>query len=195
MLKRAYSWNKFINLRKNKIKYKANMKRLIRTLAVLLVVTLSFNAHSQTKNKFGHINSDELLQMMPGIDSVKTKLQIEQQDIQKELQNMQNELNSKFTDYETNKSTMSDLIRQTKEQEIQELDARIQAFAQQAQQQIQKKREELVNPLIEKAQKAINEVAEENGYTYIFDSALGVLIYMNEANDIMPLVKKKLGLE
>lgn len=170
------------------------MKRLIKTLAVLLVVTLSLNVQSQSKTKLGHINSDELLQMMPGIDSVKGKLQKEQQDIQKELQNMQNELNSKYTDYETNKATMSDLIKQTKEQEIQELDARIQAFAKQAQQQMQKKREELLNPLIQKAQKAINEVAEENGYTYVFDSALGTLVYMDDANNIMPLVKKKLGL-
>lgn len=163
----------------------------------LMFVLVAFQgvAQAQTKLKFGHINSDELLQMMPGLDSVKTTLQKYQQDIQTELQNMQMEYETKVNDYLSKQEGMTELIKQNKAQEIQELEGRIQAFTQQANQDIAKKQEELLSPIIDKAKKAIEEVAKENGYTYILDSvAAGVVLYATPSEDIMPLVKKKLGL-
>ena len=80
------------------------------------------------------------------------------------------------------------------ESEIMDLQQRIQSFQASAQEQLQMKEQDLLQPIIDKAKKAIEDVAKENGYTYIFDSGLGVLLYMPEGDDVKALVKTKLGI-
>ena len=87
------------------------------------------------------------------------------------------------------------MIRTTKEQELSELQQRIQSYQQNAQKTLQEKEAELLQPIIDRAKKAISDVAKENGYTYIFDSSAGTLLYQQDSDDIMSLVKKKLGLK
>ena len=89
---------------------------------------------------------------------------------------------------------MSNIIKQTKEREIQDLQTRIETFNQQAQQDLADKENELTAPVIEKAKKAVEAVAKENGYTYIFNSSQGMLLYADPGDDITTLVKKKLGI-
>jgi outer membrane protein len=90
---------------------------------------------------------------------------------------------------------MSQIMQQNKVKELQDLQARIQSFEEQAQTELQTKQEEMLKPLVDKAKEAIGEVAKEHGYTYVFDSALGVLLYSEESDNIMELVKKKLGIK
>jgi outer membrane protein len=54
--------------------------------------------------------------------------------------------------------------------------------------------QDLINPIIEKAKKAIEQVAKENGYTYIFDTSVGAVLYWEESDNVLSLVKKKLNL-
>ena len=98
-------------------------------------------------------------------------------------------------DYQSQASGMSDLIKQTKEKELSDLQARIDAFQQKANQDLQAKQQELVAPFIEKAKTAIREIAKENKYTYILNAIEDVVIYKEEADDVMPLVKKKLNIQ
>jgi outer membrane protein len=92
--------------------------------------------------------------------------------------------------------TMSDLARATKEAELEDLQNRISTFEQTAQQDLQQKRVELFTPVQETALNAVNEVAEENGYTYILDTGMGSVVYTSpDSKDILPLVKAKLGLQ
>ena len=88
------------------------------------------------------------------------------------------------------------LIIKTKAEELQTLDQRSQTFQQMAEQSISDKRTELFKPIQDKAIKAVNDVAAENGFTYIFDTAGGMIVYSApESQDIFPLVKAKLGLK
>jgi outer membrane protein len=89
---------------------------------------------------------------------------------------------------------MTDAIKQDKIKEITNLEERISEFQQSAQKDLQSQEEKLLRPIIDKAKKAIEDVAKENNFTYIFDSGVGVLLYQNDSDDIMPMVKKKLGL-
>ena len=89
----------------------------------------------------------------------------------------------------------TEVIRSSKEEEIMDLQNRIQEFQTRAQQSLQKKEAEIMEPLIKKAKDAINEVAKANGYTYIFDSGAGALLYFPEGDDILPLVKVKMGIK
>jgi outer membrane protein len=134
--------------------------------------------------------------MMPGRDTAQTKLQAISKTLEDQLKAMQTEYDSKVASYQAEQATMSDLIKQTKGKEIQDLAKRIEDFQTSAQQELQTKESELVQPIIDKAKKAIEAVAKENGYTYILDSAAGsVVLYAEPTDDILPLVKKKLGIK
>jgi outer membrane protein len=131
---------------------------------------------------------------MPGIDSVKIKLQNYQQTLSDQMDQMRTEFENKYLDYQSQAATMSDLIKQTKEKELTDLQARIDAFQQKAQVDLQAKQEELLKPVIDKARGAIKEVAKENKYTYVLNSIEDVILFTEPTDDLMPLVKKKLGI-
>ena len=73
--------------------------------------------------------------------------------------------------------------------------ARIEESQSNAQKLLEERQEALLKPIVDRAKKAIEEVGKENGYTYIFDSGIGTVLYSQDSDDIMPLVKKKLGLK
>jgi outer membrane protein len=133
--------------------------------------------------------------MMPGRDSAMQKMQDYQKSLENQLKAMQNELETKYTDFTANQATMSELIKQTKQKELQDLNGRIEAFQTSAQQDLQNKEQEVLKPIVDKAKKAIEDVAKENGYTYIFDAGVGVLLYNDGSDNILPLVKKKIGIK
>lgn len=147
---------------------------------------------AQKNVKLGHINSQALMEIMPGRDSVQAILQKEVGELESNLKAMYAEYETRSNDYVQNQSGWTELIRQTKQREIQQMQQNIQEFQQNAQAQMQQREEELTRPIIDRAKKAIEDVAREGGYTYIFDGA--GLLYSQDSEDIMPQVKKKLGL-
>ncbi len=165
-----------------------------RTLIAIAIVLFAFggNAMAQKNIKLGHINSQELMQIMPGRDTVQTILQKEVADLEATLKTMYAEYETRSNDYVQNQAGWTDLIRQTKQREIQDMQARIQEFQQNAQTKMQEREAELTKPIIDRAKKAIEDVAREGNYTYIFDGA--TLLYSQDSEDVMPQVKKKLGL-
>ena len=171
------------------------MKRSLRLILAVVVALISVSTLSAQKaNKFGHIDFAALYDLMPEKDSIAKVYESYVKDIQAQLVTMGQELQNKMNDYDKNKDGMSDIIRQTKEKEIYDLNQRIQDFRATGEQQLALKEAELMSPLIEKARKAVEEVAKANGYTYIFNSTGGILIYAEPSDDIMDLVKKKLNL-
>lgn len=169
------------------------MKKIL-TLLFVAIVVCSGSAMAQKTIKLGHINSNELMQIMPGRDSAQAVLQKEMEDLESTLKSMSSELETRYNDYLAKQDAMSDLIKQTKQRELQDMQARAQEFQKNAEQQLQDRQAELLKPIIDRARKAIEEVAKENGYTYVFDSGVGTLLYSPESEDLMPLVKKKLGI-
>lgn len=164
-------------------------------LALFLMVAAIVPATMAQKSiKLGHINSSELMQIMPGRDSAQAAFQREVEDLQATLKTMQEELETRYNEYRAKESQMSDLIKQTKQRELQDMGARMEEFQKNAQQQLQDREQELLKPIIDRAKKAIEEVGKEKGYTYIFDSSVGALLYQQDSEDIMPFVKAKLKL-
>ncbi|MBI9035123.1 MAG: OmpH family outer membrane protein [Bacteroidales bacterium] len=170
------------------------MNKVFKLFAFIAIITMAGSVNAQN-TKIGHINSSELLSVMPGKDTVEAKLQEYEASLKSQVQSMYVEYQNKVQEYQANVSTFSELIRKTKEEEIGGLEQRIMAFEQNMQQDFQMKRAELFNPLLEKAQDAINIVAKENGFTYVMDSGTGSVIYFDGGIDILPLVKKKLGIQ
>jgi outer membrane protein len=172
------------------------MKRVIGTVVLFfLVFAFSNSVQAQNPLKIGYIDFNSLLTTMPGVDSVKIKLQKYQGTLSGQLDAMRSEFENKYQDYQQGAAGMSDLIKQTKEKELSDLQGRIDAFQQKAQTDLQAKQQELLQPIIDKAKAAVKEVAKENKYTYVFNGMEDVLLYTEPADDIMTLVKKKLGLQ
>ena len=144
--------------------------------------------------KFGHITTQELFAQMPEVNQVKLKMDTIQGQYENQLASMNEEFQKKVQDYQAQEATMADAIKQIRQQELQEMQQRIQLFYQTAEQDIQKKQQELLAPVHEKMAKAIKAVGERENYTYIFDSAAMVHIG-NDAIDATPAVKKELGIK
>jgi len=168
----------------------------MKKILLLLAIVLSITSFAQKAQKMGHINSNELLMMMPENQQAQKALQQHSRELEDQSAAMQAELEQKYNDYLAKKDSLSPLIQKTKETELQDLNQRIQAFQQTAQKDLQAKQQELLKPIIEKARNAIREVAKENGYTYVFDTGTGALVYWPEdSDDLLPLVKTKLGIQ
>lgn len=172
------------------------MKKLAKFFAVIaFVIGCSLASQAQNPVKIGYIDFNTLLAAMPGIDSVKIKLQNYQKTLTDQMDAMKAEFENKYMDYQSQAASMSDLIKQTKEKELSDLQGRIDAFQQKASQDLQTKQQDLVAPFIDKAKVAIKEVAKENKFTYILNAIEDVVIYKDEADDVMALVKKKLAIQ
>ncbi|MCF8297858.1 MAG: OmpH family outer membrane protein [Saprospiraceae bacterium] len=171
------------------------MKNIQKFLLILLFVSFTIGVNAQTKPKFGHVDSQELLKLMPGKDSAKVQLDAFRKELEDQLVAMQSELETKYNQYLEARPNLTPLIKQVREKEIQDLQARIEQFQTDATNLYQEKEESLLQPIIDKAKKAIEKVAKENKYTYVFDSGVGVLLYKEDSDDILPLVKKELGIE
>jgi len=171
------------------------MKNIFKFLLILAIAVSAVQVSAQKAQKLGHINFASLYEMMPGQDSIKAAFTDYQTQLQSQFQAMQTEYETKLSDYQNNQATMSNIIKQTKEKEIVDLQRRIQEFQQTAQEDLQANEDELTAPVIEKARNAVKDVAKENGYTFIFNSTEGLLLYSEPADDILPMVKKKLNLK
>jgi len=170
------------------------MKRF--TAIAALIIFVAAAGHSQNL-KFGHINSDELIQAMPEFDSATANLEKFRKELVNALELMTVELNNKNDAYTKESKNLTDIVKQTKEQELIDLNRRIQDFQQNAQTQLQNKQVELFQPIYTKVDKAIKDVGKENGFLYVFDVAKGSLLYFDEtkSTNIMALAKAKLGLK
>ncbi len=170
------------------------MKKLVSLLIIVVAITVSSNTFAQSKYKLGHLDFATLYSMMPGLDSVRTVYEAYNKSLQDQFAAMQAELENKFNEYQANMSGMSDIIRQTKEAEINDLKQRLDDFNAQATQDLQSKEADLTAPIIDKARLAVEDVAKEEGYTYVFNSTEGLLLYAEPSDDMMDKVKVKLGI-
>ena len=163
------------------------MKKII--IAIMLIAPMALSAQ-----KFGHVNTQELFAQMPEVAQIRLKMDTIQSQYETQLASMNEEIQKKAMDYQAQEATMAEAVKQIRQQELQEMQQRIQLFYQTAEQDIQKKQQELLTPVHERMAKAIKTVGEREGYTYIFDSAAMVHIGA-DAVDATPAVKKELGIK
>lgn len=151
--------------------------------------------YTQAQNKFGYIEFQELMIQMPEYKKANTDMEAYGKQLQDELKKMYSDYERKAEDFQKNQAKMAEAIREMKEKELRDIQQRIQEFQETAQESMRKKEQELLKPIIEKAKKAIADVSKEGGYTYVFDSSPGTpLLYKPDGDDIMNIVKKKLGI-
>ncbi|MEN8136806.1 MAG: OmpH family outer membrane protein [Bacteroidota bacterium] len=171
------------------------MKRQFKIFALVAVMFLGFSVVSTAQVKLGHINSEQLIRLMPESAKIEGELQALGKTFDDEFKAMYTEFETKGKKYEAEAATKSDAINQSRAKEMQDMQQRMQTYQQNAQQELQKKRYDLLQPILDRAQKAIDEVAKEKGLDYIFDASKGQLLFAKESKDILSEVKKKLGIQ
>jgi len=172
------------------------MKNSFKVIIVALLIAMPALSFAQKAYKFGHVNKQDIIQVLPDRDSAIVKLQKFQKDLESSLETMNAEYQTKLQKYVEEKEKLDPLIRQSKEKELTSLQQNTQQFTENAQQLYQQKQNELMQPIIEKIQKAINEVGKEGGFTYIFDlAAQSVAYYSSDSQDVTELVKQKLNIK
>jgi outer membrane protein len=160
---------------------------------ILAVLAISLGLQAQNPVKLGHLNTQELLLLMPERADAEAKLNTLSTQLEGRLKVLSTEYQSKIQGFQalpadTPQSTVEDMRG-----EIVAMEKRITDFRTNAQNDLGNKEDELVQPMIEKLQKAIDAVGAENGFTYIFDLSAGSVVYQN-SDDITALVKTKLGI-
>ena len=171
------------------------MKKIKMAIPIVALFLFSGNAFAQSNLKFGHINSQELLLLMPERDSAEAKLKAYGTDLSEQIEELHVEYNNKVQNYMQRRATFTDAIREQREKELTDMQQRIQDFEATAQQDFQRMQGEIMRPLIEKADAAIKKVAKQQGFIYVFDVSVGSVVYYSDASiDILPLVKKELGI-
>ena len=168
---------------------------MFKKIALVLLCALPFSLMAQ-EVKLGHVNSQEILTLMPERAVIEKTINDLQSQWEKELVKMREEYYAKVKEFQEKQATMPESIKQARQSEISEIEQRIATFNQTASTDLQKKQQELFSPVIEKVKKAITEVGAEGNYLYIFDLSTQSIIYQSpKSNDVTPLVKKKLALK
>jgi outer membrane protein len=165
-----------------------NIKKVFFTIVAVGSLTL---AQAQ---KIAHLSFDSLVSMMPETKTATDAAQNFLKGLEQESVAMQAEFENKYKDYMEKEAGMSDMIKRTKQEDLQQLQTRIQDFQRQAEQEFRKKQAELTAPIYEKAKKGIEAVAKESGYKYVLDTSIqnSTVLYSESSDDILMTVKKKL---
>ncbi len=161
----------------------------------LLVAALLMGSTSVFAQKFGRIDYPGVIQAMPEMASVQSGVEKVQAEYEEQLESWQVELNNKLNDYQKNSETLSTTVRELKENEIRELQQRLEDYFQIAQNGIQTTQGELIAPLREKADAAIAKIAKADGIIVVFQDQSTVYLDPTAVTDITAKVKTELGIK
>lgn len=167
------------------------MKKILLTLCVMTAASVAVRAQSP---KLGHIDRQALMLMLPERKAAEEKMQAFAKTLDDRLKAMGEEYKAKVADAQSKAESMTKTEQQTAMREIQEMEQRITNAQDNAKEDLSKQEEELLAPMVARTNQAIKDVANENNFTYIFDSSTGMVLFYDKGEDIMPLVKKKLSI-
>jgi outer membrane protein len=167
---------------------KTTVKKAAMVVAAMGLLTF---ANAQ---KIAHLSFDSLVTLMPETKTATEAAEKYLQGLNSEMVAMQGEFENKYKDYMEKEPTMSEMIKKHKQEDLQQLQTRIQDFQRQAEMDYKRKQAELTAPIMEKAKKGIEAVAKEAGYKYVLDTSpqSTAVLFSEPGDDILNAVKKKL---
>ena len=165
------------------------MKAYTLLLTIFLLSTAGLQAQEL---KIGYTNADYILSQMPEAKQIESELKTHQEQLAAQLQSKQEELQRKIDYFNKTAETMTEVVRNDAQRELQSMQANLQKFASEADQSIKNKQLQLLSPVYEKIDSTIKEVATENGFSHVFSN--GALLYASAENDISILVLAKMGI-
>lgn len=162
-------------------------------LCFILSIAVFVTPVCSAADLIGHIDFNTVITAMPEYKKVELQLSVHDEEHNKTLKAMQQEIDNKRRAYDAGEKSFSDYDKFMQLQEIRALQARADEFVEKAQGSYQLKQRELLKPLAEKAKKAIDQVAKERGLAYVLDTTDPSILFFKDSNDISQFVKQKLG--
>jgi len=166
----------------------------IKTLLIAVAFTLGATSFATAQTKVAHISAQELVEQLPDFKAAMTQLEKLEKTYDTEIKDMVAAAQATMKRYDSEATTKTDEENAKRMTELQQTQRSIQEYQQNALRELEKKRVELVRPIMEKAHKTIQEVARAKGYQYVLDSTTGSGLLMADGFDLMPDVKKALGI-
>ena len=163
------------------------MKKMILMLALVLPMLAS-------AQKIGYVSSQEIMAVMPQTKQMAARLDSLQGAYETQLANMQEEFNKKLTEFQQQQATMTAGVREFRQQELAEMEQRMQMFYQTVQKDLQAKQVEYLQPVQNALLAAINKVAAAQSCTYVLDKA-SLLYTAPDALDLTQAVRAELGIK
>ena len=161
---------------------------------IAAAVILACTAASAQNLKFAHINFQEIIQLMPEMDSARVQIDAASKETQETYQSMIMEYNSKAQEFEQKQATWTPAVRESKARELSDIESRIRTFEQSSQQDLTQLQNTLMAPIYQKAQEKINELAKAQGVIYVFDSSQLLYFDAAQSTDLTPAVRTALGI-
>lgn len=163
----------------------------------LIIAACAMLAVTASAQKFGNINMGGIFEIMPERAQIQKEMEDLQAKYETELSKMGDEYQKKVQDFMAERDNLEKNIADARAQEIDQLGQRIQNFREMAAKDLQTQQESKVAPIIDKINKAIQAVGEKEGFTYIFDLSQGNILFFSPSQcvDVLPLVKKELGIQ
>ena len=165
------------------------MKKIL-AIAAMALLTLTASAQ-----KLGRVNFTELYQLMPEADVAREQINTMQNEAQETYASMVEEYQTKANQYQQKSASWTAAIKESKEKELYDIQNRIQEFQQTISQELQQHQAQLMNPIMEKAQKAVSDLAKAQGIVAVFDSGSALYFDENAVVDLTPAARKALGIK
>jgi len=168
------------------------MKKVLSVLMVALGIA-AFSQSAQAQTKIGYISFNEIVALMPEAKKADSALVQFRDALIQSAQDKETALNDAINKFNADSAKMTAAVKEVKRKELQQKLTELQGEEQRIQQELQKRQEELSEPIQKKAMDAVQAVAKESGYAYVLPKEY--LIVSPPGDDLLPLVKKKLGLK
>ena len=161
-----------------------------------LFIALLFMFNNVQAQKFGYVNSAALLSQMPDVKQMQSNLEGLKTQLEKKAKQMLDDFQTKQRDaaQKQERGELSPVQQENLLKELQASEQEILKYQSESQQKLIEKEQELLKPIQDKIMEAINSIAKEDGYQYVFDGSTGVILFADDATNITEKVKAKLGI-
>ena len=162
---------------------------------IFVIALAAFASLTVSAQTIGKVNFNELVMLMPEMDAAREAIAASQKEAEETYAAMLEEYQSKASQYQQKQSTWTAAIRESKERELMEIQNRIQEFQQSISQELQQQQAQLMSPIMEKAQKAVQDLAKAQGLAAVFDSSSALYFDETAVVDLTPAARKALGIQ
>ena len=166
------------------------MMKQLKTLVIAAAIAFFGTQTSNAQAKVAHVDVNELMAKMPAMLDAQGQLKKLSETYDKDYKTMVDEYQAKIKKYDTEVTTVSEAVNQTRQTEVQDMIKRINDFKETAQSDLQKKEGELMKPLLEKVKASIQKVGKAKGYQYVLNATD---LLLTDGPDLTADVKKDLG--
>lgn len=167
---------------------------MLKKIVLAIMLALPLGAMAQTK--FGHMNSQEIITIMPEFTKAQADLDAMSKQYQTEMQRTQEEFTKKYQEFLAQADSLPKNIAERRQKELQDMSQRQEQFQQEAYQSMQKAQQDAMTPIYQKLETAVQAVGKAEGVIYIFDMARTPLAYIGtESIDLTAKIKAQLGIK